>query len=113
MTIEEKSIDTIRCLAMDAVEKASSGHPGTPMALAPAAYVLWMRHLRYNPQNPKWFNRDRFVLSNGHASMLQYALLHLTGYGITLDGIASLPVILNMESLRGLKPLPDPSDRDL
>jgi transketolase len=87
MTIEEKSIDTIRCLAMDAVEKANSGHPGTPMALAPAAYVLWMKHLRYNPQNPKWFNRDRFVLSNGHASMLQYALLYLTGYGITLDDL--------------------------
>src|SRR5689334_18892982 len=87
MTIEEKCIDTIRCLAMDAVQKADSGHPGTPMALAPAAYTLWMNHLRFNPANPNWFNRDRFVLSNGHASMLQYALLHLTGYGITLDDI--------------------------
>ncbi len=87
MTIEEKCIDTIRCLAMDAVQKADSGHPGTPMALAPAAYTLWMKHLRFNPANPKWFNRDRFVLSNGHASMLQYALLHLVGYGISLDDI--------------------------
>ncbi len=87
MTIEEKSIDTIRCLAMDAVEKANSGHPGTPMALAPAAYVLWMEHMHYNPSNPKWFNRDRFVLSNGHASMLQYAMLHLTGYDISLDDL--------------------------
>lgn len=87
MTIEEKCIDTIRCLAMDAVQKANSGHPGTPMALAAAAYALWMNHLRFNPRNPKWINRDRFVLSNGHASMLQYAMLHLTGYDITLDDI--------------------------
>lgn len=87
MTIQQKSIDTIRCLAMDAVQKANSGHPGTPMALAPAAYELWMHHLRYNPKNPTWFNRDRFVLSNGHASMLQYAILHLTGYDISLEDI--------------------------
>jgi len=87
MTIEEKSINTIRCLAMDAVQKANSGHPGTPMALAPAAYVLWMEHLRYHPTNPKWFNRDRFVLSNGHASMLQYAMLNLTGYSLSLDDL--------------------------
>lgn len=86
-TIQEKCINTIRCLAMDAVQKANSGHPGTPMALAPAAYVLWMKHLRYHPQNPQWFNRDRFVLSNGHASMLQYAVLHLTGYNISLEDI--------------------------
>jgi transketolase len=87
MTIEEKCIDTIRCLSIDAVEKANSGHPGAPMALAPAAYVLWMEHLRCNPKNPAWFNRDRFVLSNGHASMLQYAILHLAGYAISLDDI--------------------------
>jgi transketolase len=87
MTIEEKSINTIRCLAMDAVQKADSGHPGTPMALAPAAYALWMEHLRYTPHNPQWFNRDRFVLSNGHASMLQYAVLHLTGYEVSLEDI--------------------------
>ncbi|MEJ2722599.1 MAG: transketolase, partial [bacterium] len=72
---------------MDAVEKANSGHPGTPMALAPLAYVLWHDILRYNPRNPKWFNRDRFVLSNGHASMLQYAVLHLTGYDVSLEDI--------------------------
>ncbi len=87
MNIEEKSINTIRCLAIDAVEKANSGHPGTPMALAPAAYVLWMEHLKYNPRNPKWFNRDRFVLSNGHASILQYAVLHLVGYDISIEDI--------------------------
>jgi transketolase len=85
--IELKSINTIRCLAMDAVQKAKSGHPGTPMALAPAAYVLWMEHLKFNPKNPNWFNRDRFVLSCGHASMLQYAVLHLTGYDISLEDI--------------------------
>ena len=83
----EKCVDTIRCLSMDAVQRANSGHPGTPMALAPAAYALWMEHLRFNPANPHWFNRDRFVLSNGHASMLQYAVLYLTGYAISLDDI--------------------------
>lgn len=80
-------INTIRTLAMDAVQKANSGHPGTPMALAPLAYVLWSRFLRYNPRNPRWFNRDRFVLSCGHASMLQYAVLYLTGYDLTLDDL--------------------------
>ena len=72
---------------MDAVQKADSGHPGTPMALAPLAYVLWSRHLRYNPQDPNWLNRDRFVLSAGHASMLLYSVLYLTGYELTLDDI--------------------------
>jgi transketolase len=87
MTIEEKCIDTIRCLSMDAVQKANSGHPGTPMALAPAAFTLWTEHLKYNPKNPNWFNRDRFILSNGHACMLQYSTLFLTGYDISLDDI--------------------------
>ena len=75
-----RSINSIRALTMDAVEKAQSGHPGTPMALAPAAYVLWTRFLRHNPGNPEWADRDRFVLSCGHASMLLYSLLHLSGY---------------------------------
>lgn len=87
MPLDELCVNTIRTLAMDAVQKANSGHPGTPMALAPLAYVLWTRFLRYNPKNPKWFNRDRFVLSNGHASMLLYAILYLTGYDITLEDI--------------------------
>ena len=82
-----RSINAIRALAMDAVEAAQSGHPGTPMALAPAAYVLWHRFLRHNPTNPAWPDRDRFVLSCGHASMLQYALLHLAGYGVSLDDL--------------------------
>ncbi len=87
--LELLSINTIRTLAMDAVQKANSGHPGTPMALAPAAFVLWDRHLRHNPANPQWPNRDRFILSNGHASMLLYSLLYLTGYGLTLDELES------------------------
>ncbi len=80
-------INTIRCLAMDAVQKAKSGHPGMPMGMAPAGYVLWTRHLRHNPRNPHWVNRDRFVLSGGHGCMLLYSLLHLTGYDLSLDEI--------------------------
>ncbi|MFN3493513.1 MAG: hypothetical protein ACK40L_03290, partial [Hydrogenophaga sp.] len=72
--------NAIRALAMDAVQAANSGHPGAPMGMADMAVALWGRHLRHNPTNPAWANRDRFVLSNGHGSMLIYALLHLTGY---------------------------------
>jgi len=86
-SLENLCINAIRVLAMDAVQKADSGHPGTPMALAPLAYVLWTRHLRYNPDDPKWLNRDRFVLSAGHASMLLYSALYLTGYDLSLDDI--------------------------
>ena len=98
--IDQLCIDTIRTLAMDAVQQANSGHPGTPMALAPVAYTLWQQFLQYDPEDPTWPNRDRFVLSNGHASMLLYALIHLAGvrgvnaeyeklgeYAITLDDI--------------------------
>jgi transketolase len=80
-------ISTIRTLSMDAVQRANSGHPGTPMALAPVAFVLWDRHLRHSPRNPHWPNRDRFILSNGHASTLLYSLLFLTGYSITLEDL--------------------------
>src|SRR5229473_3814233 len=84
------SINTIRTLAADAVEKANSGHPGAPMGLAPAAYVLWHRFLKHNPANPHWPDRDRFVLSAGHASMLLYSLLYLTGYpDMTMDQLKS------------------------
>src|SRR5579862_3250529 len=86
-SIEQLAINTVRTLAMDAVQKADSGHPGTPMALAPLAYVLWTRHMKYDAADPDWPDRDRFVLSNGHASMLQYAVLYLTGYGLTLDDL--------------------------
>ena len=82
-----ESIDTIRLLAADAVEKAKSGHPGTPMEAAPIAYLLYMKHLRHNPANPDWAGRDRFVLSCGHASALIYSMLHLTGYDLSLDDI--------------------------
>lgn len=83
----QKSIDTVRVLAADAVQKADSGHPGTPMALAPLGHVLWSEAMHYNPKNPDWVNRDRFVLSCGHACMLQYSYLYLTGYKISLDDI--------------------------
>ena len=81
------AIDAIRVLSMDAVQAAESGHPGAPMGLAPAGYLLWRHHLRHNPRNPRWPNRDRFVLSAGHASMLLYSLLHLTGYDLSLAEI--------------------------
>src|SRR5256885_8788876 len=85
--LDELSVNTIRTLSMDAVQKANSGHPGAPMALAPLAYVLYTRVMRHNPANADWFNRDRFVLSAGHASMLLYSLLYLTGYGLTLEDL--------------------------
>lgn len=79
--------NALRVLSIDAVEQAKSGHPGAPMGMAEMAVALWSRHLRHNPRNPKWYNRDRFVLSNGHASMLQYALLHFTGYDLPMEEI--------------------------
>ncbi len=85
--LEQLCINTVRTLAMDAVQKANSGHPGTPMALAPLTYVLWNEVMEHNPRNPDWANRDRFVLSAGHASMLLYSMLYLTGYGLTLDDL--------------------------
>jgi len=85
--LEQLCINTIRTLSMDAVQKANSGHPGTPMALAPLAFTLFNRYLRFNPRNPHWAGRDRFVLSNGHASMLQYSTLYLTGYDVSLDDL--------------------------
>lgn len=86
---DEQRINAIRFLAVDAVQKANSGHPGMPMGAAAIAYALWTRHLHFNPKDPHWLNRDRFVLSAGHGSMLLYALLYLTGYGLTLDDIKS------------------------
>src|SRR4029077_5389259 len=83
-TLEDLCINTIRTLSIDAVERAHSGHPGMPLGAAAMAYVLWMRHLRFNPKNPKWRDRDRFVLSAGHGSMLLYSLLYLTGYDLTM-----------------------------
>ncbi len=87
VNIEELSVNTIRCLSMDAIEKAKSGHPGMPMGCAPLAYTLYTKILKHNPSNPGWWNRDRFVLSAGHGSMLLYSILHLCGYEISLDDI--------------------------
>src|SRR5437870_10084728 len=85
--LDNLAVNTIRTLSMDAVQKANSGHPGTPMALAPLAYVLYTRVMRHSPEHPNWPARDRFVLSCGHASMLLYSMLHLTGYGVSLHDI--------------------------
>ena len=87
--LDRLCIDAIKVLAMDAVQKANSGHPGTPMALAPLGYLLWTQHMQHNPGNPGWLDRDRFVLSVGHASMLLYSLLHLTGYDLPKDEIVN------------------------
>ena len=120
-TIDALSINTIRTLAIDAVQKANSGHAGAPMGMAAVAYTLWQRFLRYDPANPQWPNRDRFVLSAGHASMLLYALLHLAGVrvgrrrrrpsrrsgwttsSVSPDWAASPPAIRNMASRTGVE----------
>ncbi len=86
-TLDELCINTIRTLSIDAVQKANSGHPGLPLGAAPIAYTLWTRYLKHNPKNPKWYNRDRFVLSAGHGSMLLYSMLHLTGYAVSMEQI--------------------------
>ena len=85
ITIDELSVTSIRTLSIDAIEKANSGHPGMPMGAAPMAYTLWTRFMNHNPKNPNWFNRDRFVLSAGHGSMLLYSMLHLSGYDLTME----------------------------
>src|SRR5258705_2030017 len=85
--LDQLSINTIRALTIDAVQKAKSGHPGLPLGAAPMAYVLWTKFMRYNPRNPKWENRDRFLLSAGHGSMLLYSLLYMAGYDLSLDEI--------------------------
>src|SRR3990167_1452292 len=82
---DELCINTLRMLSIDAIQKADSGHPGLPLGAAPMAYVLWQKFLKHSPHNPKWYDRDRFVLSAGHGSMLLYSLLHLTGYALPMD----------------------------
>jgi transketolase len=84
-SVNTQMANAIRALAMDAVQKANSGHPGMPMGMAEIAVALWGKHLRHNPADPKWMDRDRFVVSNGHGSMLLYALLHLSGYDLSMD----------------------------
>ena len=88
MEIEDKAVNGIRVLAADAVQKAGSGHPGLPLGAAAAAYELWAHHMAHDPAEPKWADRDRFVLSGGHGSTLLYALLHLFGYGISIEDLA-------------------------
>ncbi|HAH50047.1 MAG TPA: transketolase, partial [Balneola sp.] len=86
-SLDQLCVNTIRTLSMDAVQKANSGHPGMPMGMADVSYILWTKFLKHNPKNPEWFDRDRFILSAGHGSMLIYSLLHLTGYDLSLDEI--------------------------
>ena len=85
--LTRKSVDTLRFLAIDGIQAANSGHPGLPMGMADVAYIIWTKYLKHNPENPKWPDRDRFVLSAGHGSMLLYSLLHLTGYDLTMDDL--------------------------
>ena len=87
MLSRKQLANAIRALSMDAVQKAKSGHPGAPMGMADIAEVLWRDFLKHNPQDPQWANRDRFVLSNGHGSMLLYSLLHLSGYDLSVDDL--------------------------
>ena len=96
--IDALSVNSIRVLAADAIQKANSGHPGLPLGSAPMAYELWANHMNHNPANPKWENRDRFILSGGHGSMLLYSLLHLFGYGLTKEDI------MNFRQLGSLTP---------
>ena len=88
-SMDTKCVNAIRVLAADAVQKANSGHPGLPLGCAPMAYELWAHHMKHNAKNPQWANRDRFILSGGHGSSMLYALLHLFGYGLTMDDLKS------------------------
>ena len=102
--IETMSVNAIRVLSADAIQKAKSGHPGLPLGCASAAYELWANHMNHNPADPNWANRDRFILSGGHGSMLLYSLLHLFGYGdLSKEDIGSIPnrnrIILNVKNL--------------
>src|SRR5277367_4224910 len=104
-SIDQLCINTIRTLSMDAVQKAQSGHAGAPMGLAPVAYTLWQEFLRYDPTDPLWPNRDRFVLSNGHASMLLYALLHLTGVRRVEDGRLTDKPSVSLDDIKNFRQL--------
>jgi len=86
--LETKCVNTIRAVSADQPEAANSGHPGAPMGCAPMAYLLWSEYMKYSPTSPKWMNRDRFVLSNGHACALQYTMLHLAGYDLTKEDLS-------------------------
>src|SRR5262250_2647206 len=104
--LDQRCVDTIRTLSIDAVQRAASGHPGTPMAMAPVVYALWQRHLRFDPDDPIWPNRDRFVLSAGHASMLLYSLLHLTGVKAVNPEYETLGTpAVTLDDIRGFRQL--------
>lgn len=91
--IDKLAVNTIRVLSAEAIQKANSGHPGLPLGSAPMAYTLWSKYLKHNPKDPKWENRDRFILSAGHASMLLYSLLHMFGYQVSMEDIKKLPPV--------------------
>ena len=97
--LDQRAVDTVRVLAMDAVEKAGNGHPGTAMSLAPAAYLLFQKVMRHNPADPQWPGRDRFVLSAGHSSLTLYIQLYLAGYGLELDDLKSLRDLAAFQTL--------------
>lgn len=118
MSSRRDRANAIRALSMDAVQKANSGHPGAPMGMADIAEVLWRGYLKHNPANPQWANRDRFVLSNGHGSMLIYSLLHLTGYDLGIEDLKNFrqlhsrtPVTPNTATPPAWKPPPARWDR--
>ena len=101
--IDTLCINTIRVLAAEAVQKAKNGHPGTPMGAAPMAYTLWTRHLRHNPRNPHWADRDRFVLSARHGSMLHYSFLHLTSYDLSLEDLKNFRYLGDRGDMLGIE----------
>lgn len=98
VSVEQLSVNALRTLSIDMIEKANSGHPGLPMGAAPMAYVLWTEFMKHNPKNPKWFNRDRFVLSAGHGSALLYSLLHLSGYHVTIDDLKNFRQLIGFKN---------------
>ena len=100
-TIDNLAINSIRILSADAIQKANSGHPGLPLGSAPMAYELWAHHMNHNPANPEWANRDRFILSGGHGSMLLYSLLHLFGYGLTKEDLGGVNMGHGSSGFRG------------
>ena len=110
-TIDNLAINSIRILSADAIQKANSGHPGLPLGSAPAAYELWAHHMNHNPANPEWANRDRFILSGGHGSMLLYSLLHLFGYGLTKEDLMNI-LLEKLTPLAEKKAIPERSLRD-
>ncbi len=109
--LQNLAINTIRFLSADGVQQAKSGHPGLPMGTAPIAYTIWTRYLRHNPANPNWANRDRFILSGGHGSMLLYSLLYLTGYDLPLEELKALPSV-GQQDPRSSGIRPDPWRRN-